>query len=132
MLAHAHSASAYFWHKIIYITQQWYVRIELFLIKYKQNSFFWQRVPLLRMSHNALHLICIIGKLKNIILSTCGLQPNIYTSISDALISITGRLKFIPRWTPLALSPRKGTENTNDVRNPPLFLVSCYFKIAST
>jgi len=41
-------------------------------------------------------------------------------------------MKFIPRWTPLALSPRKGTENTNDVRNHPLFLDCCYFKIAST
>ena len=57
---------------------------------------------------------------------------NIYTSISIALISFTGRMKFIPRWTPLALSPRKGTENTNDVRNSPLFLECCYFKIAST
>jgi len=41
-------------------------------------------------------------------------------------------MKFIPRWTSLALSPRKGTENTNDVRNSPLFLKCCYFKIAST
>jgi len=48
-------------------------------------------------------------------------QDNIYTSISIASISFTGRMKFIPRWTPLALSPRKGTENTNDVRNSPLF-----------
>jgi len=56
----------------------------------------------------------------------------IYTSISIASISFTGRMKFISRWTPLALSPRKGTENTNDVRNSPLFLECCYFKIAST
>jgi len=56
----------------------------------------------------------------------------IYTSISIASISFTGRMKFIPRWTPLALSLRKGTENTNDVRNSPLFLECCYFKIAST
>jgi len=56
----------------------------------------------------------------------------IYTSISIASISFTGRMKFVPRWTPLALSPRKGTENTNDVRNSPLFLECCYFKIAST
>ena len=56
----------------------------------------------------------------------------IYTSISIASISFTGRMKFIPRWTPLALSPRKDTENTNDVRNSPLFLECCYFKIAST
>jgi len=55
-----------------------------------------------------------------------------YTSISIALISFTGRMKFIPRWTSLALSQRKGTENTNDVRNSPLFLECCYFKIAST
>jgi len=59
-------------------------------------------------------------------------NKNIYTSISIASISFTGRMKFIPRWTPLALSPRKGTENTNDVRNSPLFLECCYFKIAST
>jgi len=32
----------------------------------------------------------------------------------------------------LALSPRKGTNNTNDVRNSPLFLECCYFKRAST
>jgi len=57
---------------------------------------------------------------------------NIYTSISIASISFTGRMKFIPRWTSLALSPRKGTENTNDVRKSPLFLQCCYFKIAST
>jgi len=57
---------------------------------------------------------------------------NIYTSIYIASISFTGRMKLIPRWTPLALSPRKGTENTNDVRNSPLFLECCYFKIAST
>jgi len=57
---------------------------------------------------------------------------NIYTSISIASISFTGRMKFIPWWTPLALSPRKGTEITNDVRNSPLFLECCYFKIAST
>ena len=56
----------------------------------------------------------------------------IYTSISIASISFTGRMKFIPRWTPLALSPRKGTENTNDVRNSPLFLECCNFKIAFT
>jgi len=56
----------------------------------------------------------------------------IYTSIFIASISFTGRMKFIPRWTPLALSPRKGTENTNDARNSPLFLECCYFKIAST
>ena len=56
----------------------------------------------------------------------------IYTSISIASLSFTGRMKFIPRWTPLALSPRKGTENTNDVSNSPLFLECCYFKIAST
>jgi len=55
-----------------------------------------------------------------------------YTSISIASISFTWRMKCIPRWTPLALSPRKGTENTNDVRNSPLFLECCYFKIAST
>ena len=60
------------------------------------------------------------------------LTPNIYTCISIASISFTGRMKFIPRWTPLALSPRKGTENTNDVGNCPLFLECCYFKIAST
>jgi len=59
-------------------------------------------------------------------------KTNIYTSISIASISFTGQMKFIPRWTSLALSPRKGTENTNDVRNFPLFLVCCYFKIAST
>jgi len=59
-------------------------------------------------------------------------RHNIYTSISIASISSTGRMKFIPRWTPFALSPRKGTENTNDVRNSPLFLECCYFKIAST
>jgi len=41
-------------------------------------------------------------------------------------------MKFIPRWTPLALSPRKGSENANDVRNSPLFLECCYFKTAST
>ena len=52
--------------------------------------------------------------------------------LSLASISFTGRMKFIPRWTPLALSPRKGTENTYDVRNSPLFLECCYFKIAST
>ena len=46
----------------------------------------------------------------------------IYTSISIASISFTGRMKFIPRWTPLALSPRKGTENTYDVRNSRYFL----------
>jgi len=57
---------------------------------------------------------------------------NIYTSISIASISFTGWMKFIPRWTLLALSPRKGMENTNDVRNTPLFLECCYFKIAST
>jgi len=56
----------------------------------------------------------------------------IYTYISIASISFTRQMKFIPRWTPLALSPRKGTENTNDVRNSPLFLECCYFKIAST
>ena len=61
-----------------------------------------------------------------------GLTSYIYTSISIVSISFTGRMKFIPRWTPLALSPRKGTENTNDVRNSPLFLDCCYFKIAST
>jgi len=57
---------------------------------------------------------------------------NIYTSISIASISFTGRMRFIPWWTPLALLPRKSTENTNDVRNSPLFLECCYFKIAST
>jgi len=41
-------------------------------------------------------------------------------------------MKFILRWTSLALSPRKGMENTNDVKNFPLFLECCYFKIAST
>jgi len=46
---------------------------------------------------------------------------NIYTSISIASISIAGRMKFIPRWTALALSPRKGTENTYDVRNSRYF-----------
>ena len=51
----------------------------------------------------------------------CWIFMNIYTSISIASISFTGRMKFIPRWTPLALSPRKGTENTNDVRNPRYF-----------
>ena len=56
----------------------------------------------------------------------------IYTSISIASISFTGRMKYIPRWTPLALSARKGTENTIDVRNSPLFLECCYFKVAST
>ena len=59
-------------------------------------------------------------------------RPNIYTSISIASISLTGQMKFIPRWTPLAFSPREGMENTNDVRNSPLFLECCYFKIAST
>ena len=62
----------------------------------------------------------------------CKVLSNIYTSISIASISFTGRMKFISRSTPLALSPRKGTENTNDVRNSPLFLECCYFKIAST
>jgi len=56
----------------------------------------------------------------------------IYTSVSISSITFTGRMKFIPRWTPLALSRRKGTENNNDVRNSPLFLKCCYFKIAST
>ena len=55
----------------------------------------------------------------------------IYPSISIASIFFTGRMKFIPRWTPLALSPRKDTENTYDVRNTPLFLECCYFKTAS-
>jgi len=32
----------------------------------------------------------------------------------------------------LAISPRKGTGKTNDVRNFPLFWDCCYFKIAST
>jgi len=32
----------------------------------------------------------------------------------------------------LAISPCKGTGNTNDVKNSPLFLDCCYFKIAST
>jgi len=41
----------------------------------------------------------------------------IYTSISIAALSFTGRMKFIPRWTSLALSPRTGTKNTNDVMN---------------
>jgi len=59
---------------------------------------------------------------------------NVYinTSISIASMSFTGRVKFIPQWTSLALSPRKGTGNTNDVGNSPLFLDCCYFKIAST
>jgi len=59
-------------------------------------------------------------------------KRNIYTSISIVSISFTGQIKFIPQRTPLALSPRKGTENTYDVRNSPLFLECCYFKIAST
>jgi len=57
---------------------------------------------------------------------------NIYTSISIVSISFSGRMKFILRWTSLALSPRKGTESTYDVRNSPLFLECCYFKIAFT
>ena len=56
-----------------------------------------------------------------IILYDAILYIYIYTSISIASISFTGRMKFIPRWTPLALSPRKGTENTNDVRNSRYF-----------
>jgi len=60
------------------------------------------------------------------------LRTYIYTSVSIASISFTGQMKFIPRWTSLALSPRKGTENTDDVRNSPLFLECCYLKIAST
>jgi len=39
-------------------------------------------------------------------------------------------MKFIPQWTSLAILPRIGTENTNDVRNSPLFLEYCYFKKA--
>jgi len=56
---------------------------------------------------------------------------NIFTPLFPSL-QYPLRMKFIPRWTPLALSPRKCTENTNDVRNSPLFLECCYFKIAST
>jgi len=67
-----------------------------------------------------------------IYINHCYIFTYIYTSISIASISFTGRMKFIPRWTPLALSPRKGTENTIDVRYSPLFLECCYFKIAST
>jgi len=55
----------------------------------------------------------------------------IYTLFSIASIFFTGQMKFIPRWTLLALSPRKGTENTNDVRNSRLLFECCYFKIAS-
>ena len=40
-------------------------------------------------------------------------------------------MNFIPQLLPLALSPRKGAGNTNDVRNSPLFL-DCDFKIALT
>ena len=88
--------------------------IRIWLSKPMHNPAFTNDVPCNRTSH------------------ACSLYSNIYTSISIASISFTGRMKFIPRWTPLASSPRKGTEITNDVRNFPLFLECCYFKIAST
>jgi len=60
---------------------------------------------------------CIIDHATFTLLST---YTYIYTSISIALISFTGQMKFISRWTSLALSSRKDTENTNDVENSQL------------